>query len=95
MAKQQAKRQIYDCRGHFVVCFRVLVLFWGPGKRGYDDEFIVSMEAADVLYGRVGLLLKAAEEVYDKQINSWKLAAERDAAFPLSIAFVNTLLPAS
>ncbi|RXK85314.1 hypothetical protein [Filimonas effusa] len=61
----------------------------------YDADFGVPMEAATVLYDRVGLLLKAGEAAYKKQISDWEAAVEKEATFPLSVAFVNTLMPAS
>jgi HEPN domain-containing protein len=61
----------------------------------YAENYTVSAELAAILYNRVGLLLKEAASLYQQQIESWQSASENEITFPLSIAFINTLNPAS
>lgn len=59
----------------------------------YAEEYTISPQTAEILFNRVGKLLQQAEAFYTRVTQSWQ--SRQDREYPLSIAFVNTLHPAS
>ena len=59
----------------------------------YAEDYTVLPQTVDMLVNRVGQLLQLAEAFYTRVTQSWQ--HRHDRQFPLSIAFVNTLNPAS